>query len=121
MADKIFVKKFVPEYFPQNLKWYERDGLLTYIDQIKYERFSEDPDRYLKIAEVANFNITYNHCRGTSIQNSNKHYQTVCISDVKKMPQKERKKAVDACLRSERKGVHVEKKLAFSHYLGEKK
>ena len=37
------------------------------------------------------------------------------------MPQKERKKAVGACLRSERKGLHVEKKLAFSHYLGEKK
>ena len=34
------------------------------------------------------------------------------------MSQKERKKAVAACLRSERKDVFVGKKLDFSHFLG---
>ena len=32
------------------------------------------------------------------------------------MTQKERKKPVDACLRSERKDLYVEKKVAFSHF-----
>ena len=49
MSDKIFVNKYVPVYVPQDLKWYERDGLLTYINQIKYERFSEDPDGLKKL------------------------------------------------------------------------
>ena len=97
MADKIFVKKFVPEYFPQNLKWYERDGLLTYIDQIKYERFSEDPDGCLKIAELVNFNITYNHCRGTPRQ---KFEQTLsnCLHFGYEKNATERKKKSRWCL-----------------------
>ena len=64
MADKIFVNKYVPEYVPQDLKWYERDGLMTYIDQLNDERFSEDPEGYLKKAEVANFDIILSQIRG---------------------------------------------------------
>ena len=41
--------KYVPDFVPNDLKWYERDGLLTWYDQIKCERFLEDPDRILII------------------------------------------------------------------------
>ena len=37
------------------------------------------------------------------------------------MSQKGKKKAVAACIRSDRKDIFVEKKLAFSHILGEQK
>ena len=110
MAEKIFVNKYIPEYVPLDLKWYERDGLMTYINQLNYEQFSEDPGGYLKKAELVNFDVIHNQHRGTPTQN-------FCTSDVKKMPQKERKKAVGACLRSERKDLHVEKKVTFSHFL----
>ena len=52
MAEKIFVNKCIPEYVPSDLKWYERDGLLTCIDQIKYQHFNKDTDSYLKKAKV---------------------------------------------------------------------
>ena len=32
MPDKTFVNKYIPEVVPGDLKWYERDGRLTYID-----------------------------------------------------------------------------------------
>ena len=35
---------YVPEYVPENLPWYERDGLLTWYDQEKCKEFLEDPD-----------------------------------------------------------------------------
>ena len=73
------------------MKWYEHHGLMTYIDQLKYERFSEDPDGYLKKTKVVNFDIIYNQITGTPRQNSDNYYQTVSTSDVKKMPQKEKK------------------------------
>ena len=116
MSNKIFVNKYVPENVSQDLKWYERDGLLTYINQIKYERFSEDPHGYLKKAVIVNFDIKYSQIRGLPRQNSDKYYQIVRTLDVKKVSQKERKKAVGACLRSEQKDLHVEKKLALSHF-----
>ena len=31
-AGKIFANGYVPEYVPEDLPWYERDGLMTYID-----------------------------------------------------------------------------------------
>ena len=37
------------------------------------------------------------------------------------MPQKGNKKAVATCIKSDRKDIFVEKKLAFSHFLGEQK
>ena len=68
MADKIFVDKYVPEYVSQGLKWYERDGLMVYIDQLNYQRFSEDPDGYLKKSNVINFDIMNSQIRGTARQ-----------------------------------------------------
>ena len=38
--------KYVPDFVPNNLKWYERDGLLTWYDQMKCERFLEDVDNH---------------------------------------------------------------------------
>ena len=117
MSDKIFVNKYIPEAVPSNLKWYERDGLLTYIDQLKYERFNSDPDKYLEKAQVINFDIIHNRCRGGYQTYSDKHYQTVVLSDVINMFQKERKRAIGASLRSERKDIFVGKKLSLSHCL----
>ena len=55
-------------------------------------------------------------CRGTPRTNSGQFYQTVREKNVAKVRQKDRKKTVVAFLRSERKEVFVEKKLAFSHF-----
>ena len=65
---------------------------MRYIDQLKYECFSEDSDGYLKKAEVVNFDIIHNLCRGTPRKNSDKHYQMVRTSDVKKCHRRRGKK-----------------------------
>ena len=65
--------------------------------------------------------MIHGQCRGTPRTHSDKFYQTVREKNVSNMSQKDRKKTVAACLRSERKDVFVEKKLAFSHFLGEQK
>ena len=63
MSHKIFVNKYVTDYVLENLPWYERDSLLTYIDQLKYKDFKSDPDAYLKKkAEVVNFDMIYARC-----------------------------------------------------------
>ena len=109
MSDKILVTKYITEVVPNDLKSYERDGPLTYIDQLIYERFTQDPGKYLGKAEVVNFQMIHNRCRGDKSTFYDKYYQTVFQSDVQKMSQKERKKAVSACLRCHRKDIIVEK------------
>ena len=83
MSEKILFNKYIPEVVPSNLKWFERDGLLSYVNQLKYERFISDPDKYLEKGEVIKFEMVYNKCRGDPRTFSNKHYQPVVTSDVK--------------------------------------
>ena len=35
---------FVPNFVPNNLSWYERDGLMTWFDQVKCQEFLENTD-----------------------------------------------------------------------------
>lgn len=94
-----------------------RDGLLTYIVQLKIFYFSSNPDDYLKKVHAVSFDIIHKQCRGDTQQFIDKHYQTVSVDDLKKMPQRERKKTVGSCVSSERKDLYVKKKLAFDHLL----
>ena len=65
--------------------------------------------------------MIYTQCRGMPRPHSDEFYQTVREKNVAKVPQKDWKKAVATCLISERKDIFVEKKLVFSHFLGEQK
>ena len=37
-----FANNYIPECVPEDLPWYERDRLMTYIDQMKYKYFISD-------------------------------------------------------------------------------
>ena len=61
--DNIFVKKYIPVTVPSNSNWYEKEELLIYINQLKYERFTSNPDKYLEKTQVINFDIINNRYR----------------------------------------------------------
>ena len=65
--------------------------------------------------------MIHTQCRGMPRTHSDEFYQTVREKNVAKISQKGRKKTVATCLISERKDIFVEKKLVFSHFLGEQK
>lgn len=64
MENKKLVNSYIPIYASSNLKWYERDGLLTYINQLKYNELIENSDKHFRIAKVINFEIIHKECRG---------------------------------------------------------
>ena len=53
--------------------------------------------------------MNHSQCRGDKREYSDKHYQTIIIDHVQQMPQKEKKRALKACFRSDRKDLYVEK------------
>ena len=59
--------KYVPDFVPDDLKWYKRDGLLTWYDQIKCETFLEDPDRHFNNTKIVNFDIVNKWVRGEEV------------------------------------------------------
>ena len=102
---------FIPQYIKPNLKWYERDGLMTYIDRLEYERFEENRDSYLSNENVINFDIINHKLKGTPLENSISHYKTIYKKDLKQMPADDKDAALAACFRSERKDLNIEKEL----------
>ena len=48
---------FVPNFVSNNLPWYERDGLMTWCDQVKCQEFLENTDSYFQNLEIINFDI----------------------------------------------------------------
>lgn len=89
MSDKILVNKNILELVPEGLLWYERGGLPSYIDQLKYEDFISDLEKHLEKAKVINFHVK---CRRAPKQYSDHYYQTNRTSNVQKMSQKKRKR-----------------------------
>ena len=64
---------YIPEYIPRNLKWYERDGLLTYIDKLKCnpDKHLEDPDKRFKETKIINFETIHKQARSEKISDKN--------------------------------------------------
>ena len=107
---------FIPPYMKKNLKWYERDGLMTYIDRIGYEWFEEDGDKYLENVNVINFDIIYHQCRGGTLQKDIQNYKTVFKSNLEQMPPADKDPALAACFRSRRKDLNIEKNLRDEYF-----
>ena len=114
--DTINSNSYIPPYVAPNLKWYERDGLLTYIDRLKYERKYENRDSYLENVEITNFDIIHHECRGDPLQKSHKEYMTVNEQSVDRMSTTDRKKAMGACFRTKRKDLYVQRNLMLSYF-----
>ena len=102
---------YIPEYVLSNLKWYERDGLLTYIDQLKCNRFLADPDKQFQEIKVIKFDMIYKTIRGETIpEKTLKDYQNVKAESTKAYPTKDQDKFSSSVFGIDRKDIYFEKK-----------
>ena len=111
-----YKNKYIPPFVKENLKWYERDGLITYIEQLEYKKFKEDRDSYLEKIKITNFDIIHSKCRNEPLENEIKYYKTVYAKDLKQMPLADKDAALAACFRSKRKDIYVVKSLRDEYF-----
>ena len=45
-------------FVPQDLKWYERDRLMTWYDQTKCKEFLQNVDNHFENTKIINFDIS---------------------------------------------------------------
>ena len=101
------VNKYVPRFAQHSeLPWYERDGLLSYIDT----------DCHFKTVQVVNFDIIHHECRGDPLQGSYKEYQTINKKDMDNYSSNSKKKIVNSAIRADRKDVFIDKKVTLDHF-----
>ena len=109
--------KYIPDYCLPDLPWYERDDLLTWYDQNKFEEFSKDPDNYLKNKKAINFDMIHAQCRGDKREYSDKIYQTIVIDHVKKKRHEGKKEPLVLVSIQIKRIYMFKKKLSLSHFL----
>ena len=110
--------KYVPEFVPSDLKWYERDGLMTWYDQVKCEQFLEDVNKHFSETKIVNFDIINKSIKGEEISEGVLgDYETVHKKEVFNYPIHQREKIMSAALRSsiQRNDVFISKELVDDH------
>ena len=93
--------KYVPDFVPNDLKWYERVELLTWYDQMKYERFLEDVNNHFANTKIVNFELVNKWLKGEEVSEGTlRNYQTIQKAGVFGYPIKEWEKIILAALNS---------------------
>ena len=77
-----FDNKFIPKYVPNDLKWYERDGLDTWYLQNKCADFINNTDEHFKQMKITNFDMIRNDVSKDKI----KQYQTLDHQEIMHYP-----------------------------------
>ena len=69
---------YILKYVPENLPWYECDGLITWYNQGKCYDFLRDINKYFCEAKISNFDIIHRECRGEVFPpDLLRYYQTI--------------------------------------------
>ena len=114
-ANTIYTNTYIPEYVPDNLKWYERDRLDTWYKKNKCDEFLEDTDRYFHTAQIINFDIIGNQKQLP--KNKLKQYQTVNYDTIKKYPFVEQARITSSIFQSiDRSDLHVMPTVVKNHF-----
>ena len=109
---------YVPTFVPEDLKWYERDGLMTWYNQGKCRDFLDKLDKHFENAKIANFDIINKFVRGQEMrQLTLQNYQTIQNKEVFQYLSKEREKIMSATIKStvKRNDVFISEDLFKDH------
>ena len=55
---------YIPAYVKLDFKWYKRNQLLTYIDQLKYQEYERNKKKWLQDHNVINFDMIHARFKG---------------------------------------------------------
>ena len=106
-----FTNNYISEYVPDNLTWYERDGLMSYIDKLKYDNFVKDTDSHFKNIHVGNFDIIHKKARGEKIDSDLlKSCRRIDTSRVGQYADKQKNLALPSAFRSPRADIFFKKR-----------
>ena len=108
---------YICNYVRDNLPWYERDGLLTYIDKLRYDKFLENPDKHFEETKIVNFDIIYKSIRvEKNPEQTIKDYQTVKDERVTSYPKEDQNKFLSSAFSTDRKEFYFEKKVIDNYF-----
>ena len=99
--------RYIPKFVPNNLKWYERDGLETWYLQNKCNDFINNTDEHFKQMKIINFDIIKNNVSTEKL----KQYQTLDHHEIMQYPPQLQQQICSSIFRNvNRKDMHIKKR-----------
>ena len=84
---------YVTNFVPNDISWYERDGLMTWYNKCKCDDFLRDTDKHFREVKIINFDIIHREFRGEVVpKDLLKYYQNVNKGYVSEYPMPEQDK-----------------------------
>ena len=105
---------YVPKYTPP-----EERGFLSYLDNVKYERYMMDPDTYFKNVEIIIFDIIRNQILGERMHEPIETYQMGHEPGLTKYTPNAKKKFVSSVMRNQddtMQPIYFEKSTVRNHF-----
>ena len=101
------MNSYVANFRPKDLLWYERDGLMTWQDQMKCEDFFlRDTNKHYQEAKIFNFDTIHRQCHGEEApKHLLKEYQTVDDKSVLEYSTNDQDKILSSAFRTDRKDI----------------
>lgn len=81
--------RYLLPYVLQDLKWCKRDGLVTYIDQLRYSELAQAKEKWHKNHSAVNFDMINNEFRGDKLTKQIKECETAKNDGLQSYPEKE--------------------------------
>lgn len=107
------VRVHIPIYVKLDRKCFEKDGLLPYICQLKYQEYQKKKQgKCLPNHNVVNFHMIHAPCRGLHLTKSAREYKTVKEEDFKSYPENEKLESISSCRRVSRTDLYFDFNLA---------
>ena len=116
------VQNYVPIKPKMTPNMIYNNDLDSSLKQMTYNEIINDPDYHFENSYITNFDLIHNECRGHELSFSKKHYETISYRRLndKVTNKNEKDRFISSGLKSERKGVHFEKKIFKEHFNREK-
>ena len=116
MAKK-FDNHFIPKYIPNDLAWYEKDGLDTWYLQNECNDFLRDTDEHFKEMKIVNFDLIKNNVS----EEHKKQYQQIDRHDILGYPPKLHEEICSSIFRNvKRDGMYDKKETIDEHFRNKK-
>ena len=107
-----FDNKFIPKYVPNDLPWYDRDGLETWYQQNKCNDLLRDTDEHFKAMKIVNLDMIKNKVS----EKKKDQYQQIDHHEIMCYPPKEREQICSSIFRNiKRDGMYVKKETVDEH------
>ena len=108
--EKILVNNYIPTC-PKH-----EDDLHEILLRHEYERINKNKKDYFRKAEIINFDIIYNQCRGDPLKKSLKYYQTINKHNIQKAKEEDQDEFISEAIKSNRKDVYIEHDIINRHF-----